>query len=401
MNTHSLIYTIRQKFHRNIDGEIKRYISGELIDVDALDLIFSKAEISDQIQILKKEQFLRITAYTGCNLRCFYCNPKGLSSGNTLATGEIIDIVKAAYELGIRIVHYTGGEPIERPDFVELVRATKQIGMTTIDITTNGLNLNRPTMIGKKEYGSMVEALYASGLTGISLSLDTFEPETFTKIALSKDTEINAEYALSQTKEAIEKACHLIKVPGKFVVNMVVTNLNFHEIRRFLTYAQELGGGFIPRFCELQNRGPVYGEYQNKFYTDHVTREKIMQTLENSGMGKLRPLNRVSIDKQNAHAEYYTLGKGSLVVGIVAPYSKGWPCAKADCKRIRIGPVGAVKSCLEGHMYQLKGKSFSEKKEIIRQVIYQKILHILNNDWPKTHRTDYLRFRFGLEKNQG
>lgn len=399
MDTHALIHVIQQKLHRNVD-EMNKYISGGLIDTDALDSFSRKVEISDQIQAFKESQFLRITAYPGCNLRCFYCNPEGLFSGDVLDTGEMLDIVKAAHELGITTVHYTGGEPTERHDFVELVRATKKIGMTTIDVTTNGTNLNRPVVIGRKNYGSMIEALHASGLTGVSMSLDTFDPEIFQKMALPKDIETDAKYVLSQIKEAIEKTCHLFKVPGKFVVNMVVTHLNFHEIQSFLTYAKELNGGFIPRFCELQNTGPAYGEHQAKFYADYVTKERILQALENVGMGKLQQLNRISIDKQNAHAEYYTLGQGNLVVGIIAPFSQGWPCAKADCKRIRIGPMGAVNSCVESRTYQLKDKSLSEKKEVIKQVIYQKILRILNDDWPETHGTDYLRLRFGLKRNR-
>lgn len=401
MNTHALIHSIQQKFPGNARKEISKHIYGELIDTDALDLFFIKAEISDQIQALKEAQFLRMTAYHGCNLRCFYCNPKGLHSGDILVAREILDIVKAAQELGIKTVHYTGGEPTERPDFVELVRSTKKIGMTTVDVTTNGTNLNRPTVVDGKEYSSMIEALHVSGLTGVSLSLDTFDPEIFKRMALSKDSSIDAEQAISQTKKAIEEASRLFKTPGKFVVNMVVTKINFHEIRNFLAYAQKLKGGFIPRFCELQNKGLAYEKNQNKFYADYVAREQIIQALENVDMGKLCQLNRVSIDRQNAHAEYYTLEKDNLVVGIVAPYSHGWPCAKSDCKRIRIGPDGAVKSCLKNRTYQLKGKSFSEKKEIMRQVIYQKILRILNDDWPEKHGTDYLRLRFGLEKNQG
>ncbi|GEM_PF-6201129 len=401
MNTNTQIHAIRQRLAGNAFEEMNKHTSEGLIDIDALDSLFSKAEIAGQIQALKEMQFLRITAFPGCNLRCSYCNPEGLASGDILATGEILDIVRSAHELGIRTTHYTGGEPTERPDFVKLVRATTEIGMTTVDVTTNGANLNRPTIVGGKEYSSMIEALHASGLTGVSLSLDSLNPETYKKMALSKDTGIDAEQTLAQTKEAIEKASHLFRTPGKFVVNMVVTKLNFHEIRDFLTYVQELNGAFIPRFCELQNKGPAYGEHQDRFFADYVTREKIIQVLENVGMGKLQQLNRVSIDKQNAHAEYYSLGDVNLVVGIVAPYSQGWPCAKADCKRIRIGPVGAVNSCLESRTYQLKGKSLSEKKEIIRQVIYQKILRILNDDWPETHGTDYLHLRFGLEKNQG
>lgn len=128
MNTQTLLYTIQQRFNGNTREEMNRHVSKGLIDISALDSLFYKAGISGQVQMLKERQFLRVTAYPGCNLRCSYCNPEGLASGDMLATGEILDIVRAAHELGIRTVHYTGGEPTERPDFVELVKATKKLG---------------------------------------------------------------------------------------------------------------------------------------------------------------------------------------------------------------------------------------------------------------------------------
>lgn len=321
-----------------------------------------------------------------------------MSSNDVLATGEILEVVKVAFELGIRIVHYTGGEPTERKDFVELVSATKKLGMTTVDVTTNGINLNRPLLSGGKEYDSMIEALYDSGLTGVSFSLDTFDPVIFNEMALSKTIGMDPAATLFEIKSSIEKTSRLIRKPGKFVINMVVTKLNFHEIKVFLAYAKKFGGIFIPRFCELQNKGPAYEEHQKQFYTDYITRKSIIDAVEDAGMGKLHPLNRISIDKQNAHAEYFTLEESGLIIGVVAPYSQGWPCAKADCKRIRLGPTGSVNSCLEDCTYQLKDKPPSEKKDLINQVIYQKLLRILTNDWPKAHGTDYLSLRFGLEK---
>lgn len=396
MNTHTLTSIIQQSFHGNAHNEMGKCFSGEKIDIDALDLIFRKAGVFTKIQALKERQFLRVTAYPGCNLRCSYCNPEGLFGEDILTTPEILDILKAAYEVGIRMVHYTGGEPTERADFLQLVKATKELGMTIIDVTTNGTHLNQLTSINEKADASLVEALHAYGLTGVSLSLDSLDSDTFRKIALSKDTLIDAGEALSNIKKAIEITCGLIKTPGKFVVNMVVTKINFHEIGRFLAYAHEMEGGFIPRFCELQNRGPAFGENQDAFFKEYITREKIIQKLKNAKMGKLIQLSRESIDKQNAHAEYFELGKGGMIVGVVAPYSQGWPCAKGDCKRMRVGPLGAINSCLESPTLQLKDKSFDEKKEIIRQIIYQKILRIVNNDWPLTHGTDYLRLRFGL-----
>lgn len=397
MNTRDLSRSINE----NLKGGIGNVMTGGRIDIETLDSIFERAGVLEEIEILKRRQFLRVTAFSGCNLRCSYCNPEGKFGKEVLSTEEILNILKAAYQVGIRTVHYTGGEPTERTDFLELVGATKQLGMAIIDMTTNGTRLNQSVVIDGKEYGTLVEALYVSGLTGISLSLDTLDPLIFKKMALSKDdVSTDTKEILNEIKRVIEIACRLIKTPGKFVVNMVVTKINFHEIGKFLAYAYKMGGGFIPRFCELQNRGPAFEEHQDWFFKEYITREKIIQALETSGMGSLLPLERESIDKQNAHAEYFELGKGGMVIGVIAPYSRGWPCAKGECNRMRIGPLGAVNSCLESPTFQLRGKSFAECEEIFRQIIYQKILRVVTNDWPATHGTDYRQLRFGLRKFQ-
>lgn len=394
MNTQALIHSINKKLKGNVIGDVTM---GSKIDIRTLDSIFERAGVSEEIETLKKRQFLRVTAFPGCNLRCSYCNPEGKFGKEVMSTPEILSILMAAYEIGIRTVHYTGGEPTEREDFLKLVDATKKLGIAIIDMTTNGTRLNQSAIINEKKFSSLIEALHASGLTGVSLSLDTLDPRTFKKMALAKDDELtDAEETLGEIKNAIETTCGLITIPGKFVVNMVVTKINFHEIGKFLAYAYKMNGGFIPRFCELQNRGPAFEEHQDRFFKEYVTRKQIIQALETSGMGKLILLDRESIDKQNAHAEYFELGKGGLIVGVVAPYSQGWPCAKGECKRMRIGPLGAVNSCLESPTFQLRNKSFVECKEIFRQMIYQKILRVITNDWPANHGTDYQRLRFGL-----
>ncbi len=52
--------------------------------------------------------------------------------------------MRAAAALGIRNVRLTGGEPLTRPDLVDLVRAIAQIdGIEDVSLTTNGMLLER------------------------------------------------------------------------------------------------------------------------------------------------------------------------------------------------------------------------------------------------------------------
>jgi len=58
-----------------------------------------------------------------CPLHCVYCsNPLELAAVNSeLSTEEWIDVLQQAGKLGMLHAHFTGGEPLARPDLTELL----------------------------------------------------------------------------------------------------------------------------------------------------------------------------------------------------------------------------------------------------------------------------------------
>ncbi len=71
---------------------------------------------------------LRVSLTDRCNLRCTYCMPADglpwLPNPDLLTVDEIIRVVRIATELGITEVRLTGGEPLIRPEIVEIVSRT-------------------------------------------------------------------------------------------------------------------------------------------------------------------------------------------------------------------------------------------------------------------------------------
>ena len=70
---------------------------------------------------------LRISLTDRCNLRCQYCMPAEgldwLSRANVLNFDEIIRLARIAVEdLGITEIRFTGGEPLLRKDFPDIIR---------------------------------------------------------------------------------------------------------------------------------------------------------------------------------------------------------------------------------------------------------------------------------------
>src|SRR5512135_400292 len=120
--------------------------------------------------------YLRISVTDRCNLRCVYCMPpEGVvwrPHETILRFEEILRIVEAAAQEGVREVRLTGGEPLIRQGVPDLVRMLAGVpGIQDISLTTNGLLLEK-----------LAAPLAEAGLKRINLSLDTLNPEKFARI---------------------------------------------------------------------------------------------------------------------------------------------------------------------------------------------------------------------------
>ena len=92
--------------------------------------------------------YLRISVTDRCNLRCNYCMPeegiKLLSHNDILSFDEIVEFVEVAAELGVNKVRLTGGEPLVRKGFVDLVKMIAKIpGIEDLSMTTNAILLSQ------------------------------------------------------------------------------------------------------------------------------------------------------------------------------------------------------------------------------------------------------------------
>lgn len=125
--------------------------------------------------------YLRISITDKCNLRCVYCMPDGgvetMAHADLLTYEEIRRVAALMAEQGIRYIRLTGGEPMARRGCLELVRMLRDVpGIEEIAMTTNGVLLE----------GRMREAREA-GLAAVNISLDTVDPEDFSRITRGGD----------------------------------------------------------------------------------------------------------------------------------------------------------------------------------------------------------------------
>ena len=123
-----------------------------------------------------------------CNLACGYCNEFDDHSP-PVPTDELkrrMDRIKA---LGAWACELTGGEPLEHPDIIELVRyAKRELGFYKVQMISNAYKWNKDTVL----------ALNEAGLDDLQVSVDGVEPnETTVKVLkpLRKKLETIAEHA--------------------------------------------------------------------------------------------------------------------------------------------------------------------------------------------------------------
>ncbi|MBT8303592.1 MAG: radical SAM protein, partial [Bacteroidia bacterium] len=122
----------------------------------------------------RTHSYLRISLTERCNLRCYYCMPEYgvplMPRPDLMNSEELFEIAKIFVEAGVNKIRLTGGEPLVRKDFPEIVSSLATLPIT-LSITSNGVSIDRH-----------MEILQKHKIQTINLSLDTLVAAKFKKI---------------------------------------------------------------------------------------------------------------------------------------------------------------------------------------------------------------------------
>ncbi len=152
----------------------------------------------------------------GCNLSCVYCDTKWANEADapyTEMTAE--EIHQAIRETGVRNVTLTGGEPLDRPYILELLKELAADSTLHVEIETNGsVNLAPFCRIPNGPSFTMDYKLSCSGMES-AMDTDNFS------LLTSNDTVKFVVGSLSDCKRALEimeqyqliGRCHLYYSP--------------------------------------------------------------------------------------------------------------------------------------------------------------------------------------------
>lgn len=156
--------------------------------------------------------YLRISVTDRCNLRCTYCMPAEgvplMHHEDILRYVEIIEVVKAAVDLGITKVRITGGEPLVRKGVAGLIEMIANIPeIRDLSMTTNGILLGR--YAGK---------LKSAGLQRVNVSLDTTDPVRYhdiTRLGDMREALTGIEAAVSAGLNPVKINCVIRNSPDE------------------------------------------------------------------------------------------------------------------------------------------------------------------------------------------
>ncbi len=271
---------------------------------------------------------LRISVTDRCNFRCTYCMPKEifgpgypfLPQEDLLTFDEIERVARTFTELGVRKIRLTGGEPLLRPNLVDLIGRLAEIPeVEDLTMTTNGSLLP-----GK------ARSLKEAGLRRVSISMDALDDGIFQQM---NDVGFPVGKVLDGIKAAAEADLEPVKV------NMVVKRgLNDGEILPMVRHFR--GTGHILRFIEFMDVGST-----NNWRMDQVVpASEIVEMID-----AVYPVEPLEDNYYGEVANRYRFQDGAGEIGMIASVTQPF-CG--DCTRVRLSADGKIYTCLfamDGH----------------------------------------------------
>jgi cyclic pyranopterin phosphate synthase len=264
----------------------------------------------------REHRNLRVSLTDRCSLRCTYCMPNDFAAwipnDDLLTTNELLTVIEVAVEQGINEVRLTGGEPLLRPDIVEIVdRIAGLKNAPRLTLTTNGLKLKE-----------LAQPLAKAGLNRINISLDTLSRERFKKLTYR-----------DRFDDVIE-GLHAAKAAGLFPIKVntvLLQGLNDDEAPALLEWA--LKNEYALRFIEQMplDAGGIWDR------ATMVSADQIYAEL--SRYYELTPVD----GRGSSPAEEFYINGTQATVGIIGSVTRPFCGA---CDRLRLTSDGQLRSCL-------------------------------------------------------
>ncbi len=243
-----------------------------------------------------------------CPLHCVYCsNPLEMTArAEELPTEIWARVFQEAAQLGVLQADLTGGEPLARPDILELISAARAAGLY-VNLITSGMPMD----------DARLAKLIDAGLDHFQLSFQAAHEETAQEISNTKSH--------AQKLHVLE---WLKKVRVAVTLNFVIHRRNIDQIEEMLKIAESSSATRI-EFANVQYYGWAFANRENLL----PTREQLDRSLEviKSAEARLRGKIRIESVVPDYYAKYpkpCMAGWGRKLM-LVTPNGDALPCHAA------------------------------------------------------------------------
>lgn len=263
----------------------------------------------------RSHNYLRISLTERCNLRCSYCMPsEGVQlspASHLMNANEIYQIARIFVANGVSKIRLTGGEPLVRKDFPQILELLSSLNIE-LSITTNAVIIDR-----------YFELLKKVSLKTVNISLDTLKAERFHTITFR-----------NYFDRVYQNILQLIDLGFNVKINAVLMRgVNEDEILDFIAFTKSYPVTF--RFIEFM---PFDGNQWNREKT--ISYKEIMDQVNSA----YKPNQIIRLkDAPNDTAKNYTIagykGTFAIISTVTNPFCD-------QCNRIRLTANGHIKNCL-------------------------------------------------------
>jgi cyclic pyranopterin phosphate synthase len=294
---------------------------------------------------------VRVSVTDRCNFRCQYCMPAEglpwLERAEILSFEEITRLVALLSSMGVGELRLTGGEPLVRRQFPQLVSMLKGVGgLDEISVTTNGFLLEREA-----------EALVRAGVDRFNVSIDSLQQDRF--------YELTRRDALPQVLRGLERLASFPEAHPIKINAVAIRGFTEEEVLPFAEFARR--EPYEVRFIEFMPLDADHAWTEDQVLTGAEIHAAI------SAVHPLEPEPR----EPSATARVYRFADGRGKIGFINPVSEPF-CG--DCNRIRLTADGRLRTCLFSlNETDLRGPlragvGDAELERIIRDAVWQKEL---------------------------
>jgi pyrroloquinoline quinone biosynthesis protein E len=244
-----------------------------------------------------------------CPLHCVYCsNPLELKArGFELSTEIWTRVLREAGKAGVLQVDFTGGEPLARPDLVELVQAARASGLY-VNLITSGMPLDEWRL------AELVQA----GLDHFQLSFQGLREDAA--------SEISGTRALEQKRKVVAWVrAHRVAL----TLNFVIHRQNLDQLEEMIAFGEESGAGRM-EFAHVQYYGWAFANRERLLPT-RAQVERSISVLQQAE-ARLRGKVRVEYVVPDYYAKYpkACMGGWGRKLMLITPGGDVLPCHAAQ-----------------------------------------------------------------------